>query len=181
MYADISIYPSPFESDTLPIASSIPSANKLIHLNGTTFFYQHFTNNSSGYALIYPEFKTDLNIHQSLDNLLWILSPENNKLVQLSNILKFGFTYTNDQFRDLKQRINQSINMVQKLVIIGYSFPKSNEKIDKCIFDSLADNAEILIQNPISQIDKLESRFKIAPNRVKEITQLEKMSGFIVE
>lgn len=71
--------------------------------------------------------------------------------------------------------------MVQKLVIIGYSFPKSNEKIDKCIFDSLADNAEILIQNPISQIDKLESRFKIAPNRVKEITQLEKMSGFIVE
>lgn len=172
-YRKFTIYPSPYNNKSV--------ADKFIHLNGASHFYEFNDNGTIKYQLTFSDFKNNLSIHHCLDNLLWILKSEHNKNVKISSILKFGFTYSDNELLKLKERINKSVTNSKRLVVIGYSFPKTNQIIDKYIFEALDEEAEIFIQNPISQKNKVERWFKIASNRLFEITAMEDMKRFIIE
>lgn len=162
--------------------------NFLIHLNGTSMVYESLFDkketigsNTTTIEHSMQHFEQDISIVKALNKNLWILNSEGSHFKKLDNTLKFAFTNTEDQIKQLKTEIANSIKGFHKIVIIGYSFPKVNQKIDEYIFLQLNSNAEIIIQNPISQKRKLISRFKIPESRIIEISEIEEMNEFIIE
>lgn len=155
--------------------------NFLIHLNGSSIVYESLVDGVPSISFASNDFDRDIPLAKALNKHLWMLKTENRNLRQLDNTLKFAFTNTEEQLDRLKFEIITSIQDFHKIAIIGYSFPKSNQAIDKFIFNTIDPEAKIIIQNPVSQRKKLISRFGIESHRIIEYLEGHEMGEFIVE
>lgn len=100
------------------------------------------------------------------------------------NMISFGWEKEN--FGNIIRSnsiLNRKLAQTRILVIIGYSFPYFNRKIDKEIFDSLPSLQKIYIQAPESDLEVLESRvnsFFLEPGTQKKIVQIPQKDQFFI-
>jgi len=168
---------------TYPISVTSDITTEIIHLNGLTGFYDKTDKPSSN---IRNEIASLIEPHSTLahclKNLLWALYPINRNRISLDNYLKFSFTNSDDQLNKLKKVITKSIQGVNKLIYIGYSFPELNTDIDDTIINNLEPfSGELILQNPVNFKQKVLNSFQVNSENIRIIEGNDATQKFVIE
>lgn len=128
--------------------------NDIIHLNG---FRGFFNFDGKQYQNV------DNNLTDILDYLLGIIDNKKqfkpNRAIDYGNKIKYAWE-NNTEILESAKKILQKTNI---LIVIGYSFPSYNRKIDSYLIESLArdstnkDIKQIICQNPHVNIELLKN------------------------
>lgn len=115
-------------------------------------------------------------VNESLSNTSSVFQPKydsNNdefvKYIQTAKFhTRFHFAWEGGTYHaDLTKHLSTLLNAINYLVVIGYSFPFYNRKIDKEIFDILKRNnglKKIYFQDPVLPGEELRAKFGLSDN-----------------
>lgn len=127
------------------------SKSEIIKLNGTAGL---FLNDTGIYENQINNFNEGLN--KFISNHIKLLNNPS-----YTHALSFAFEHKNE-FDNRKKKAKEIITNSEILVIIGYSFPRMNNEIDKYILSELSNLSHIYLQVPQSDFRKIQrniSRF----------------------
>jgi len=130
----------------------------MVHLNGIAGFYYH-----NEESIIYNDF-----IDGNLKDMNYLIEKFTNDSNNKEYLITFAWEEGTEADNFLRMRMDIATSIVAKtdvLIIVGYSFPFFNRKIDKQIFEALKTSGKlkkIIYQDPYKSGDFLRKQFGIS-------------------
>ncbi len=145
-----------------------PKEFGIFKLNGSATF-----NNSddlSSYSYVVDKFKTEniKDFYKELTNIYHKFYLKNNELKDnFKNHLSFAWEHdTNSSFY---KQLKNAVSDTEILVVIGYSFPFFNRKIDKLILEDFMGNSLRKVYFQATDAENLKERFLSINNKIKDV------------
>lgn len=136
--------------------SAKPDEFCVFKVNGTT----NVTDNKNKIYDILLDF--DLNDVSLVENLLELYRTRVNFKLHKPNM---SFAWENfDKEKEFFNNLDNSISKTDTLIVIGYSFPFFNRKIDKLMLDAMPNLKKVYVQDPINAEDIIEKMKGLIPN-----------------
>lgn len=149
------------------------SINNVFHLNGHRGFISHQENDDE--LRISEDYKKYWNDND------WIYNAVKRKQSNFNNYIKYSWEHNLNN--NWYNKISKVLNETEILVIVGYSFPPFNRKIDQYLFSKLNSNKvkKIVYQDPKANkqiIKNLFTKPDLYFDKIEIIDQLDNMNQF---
>ena len=124
----------------------------------------------SSYSYVVDKFKTEniKDFYKELTNIYHKFYLKNNELKDnFKNHLSFAWEHdTNSSFY---KQLKNAVSDTEILVVIGYSFPFFNRKIDKLILEDFMGNSLRKVYFQATDAENLKERFLSINNKIKDV------------
>lgn len=174
-FSELAVYPNP---SSIRIRPTAPDA-RMVKINGTAGM--HYDNGDN--KIYFPEQVKDYNFETMMSELIngieQILLRPNNK-PRYESMLQFAWENSHE-VREARIRAENLIEETDILVIIGYSFPLYNRRIDKQILQRLSSDATVYLQVSSDKYNTILNRFKLSLiGKYPNVTRIEELDQFYV-
>lgn len=159
-----------------------PNKFSILHLNGVCGGYS-----SPGYKFNKRIIKLDNQYYQNVNDqkkeilkkIIDIYQNMEDENVQI--YLNFAWEEKNNYYRDIVfKNIDPSVHDTDYLIVIGYSFPFYNRKVDKFILGSMKRLRKVYIQCPQEDQAKLQDRFHAVCDKIVDIQPIIDLDQFYI-
>jgi len=139
--------------------------NEVFHLNGHRGFFKDTSqNNETEYLMNISEKKEDY-----WKNIDWLYNSTERRLSNFDNYIRYAWEHNLED--DFFKKISEVMHQTDVLIIIGYSFPAFNRKIDQFLFNKMHPNKikKIIYQDPNATKQMIANLFEKPENYIDKI------------
>ena len=173
--AEIDFYPKPEipERDIEQLKNSI----QMLHLNGIAGLYRYEGRNEFRRDRIETIFDKNLS-SQTLKDIVDRFKNSENK----NHLINFAWEKGNTINKNFLEIAKAIIKDTDILVVVGYSFPFFNRKVDNEIFKALRENKNLKIyfQNPTLTGENLKNQFQLEDSIANNIEHIKDCNNYFI-
>ncbi|MFN8287764.1 MAG: hypothetical protein U0V74_13490 [Chitinophagales bacterium] len=175
-FNDLQVFPSVWSC----VSGRAPHA-KFLKLNGTAGLISQLDKNT-GIPLYDFDLKNDKYSISDVPRCLDALTPylrQQRLVTRLKSMLHFAWE-NNEEVRLARVRAKEILSETRELIIIGYSFPLYNRRIDREIFENLPPGTKVHIQVNEKDLNLVEERFRTVAKHNPQIFQRKDLDQFFI-